>query len=202
MSSDTDDLLPEYTFDYDKAKPNHFATEERTIVQSSFTKWFAKYLKQDSRDIESLLRHKSAVYFLMTWSIFETVCFGNYMKFSDVKGLPKKIVVSPNFDRTTFDKALSHFHRRYQDSKLYGNLIFESKNDDNDSKNILGKALSEITDTEAIHLITFVIYRYRNNIFHGNKGVSGWLNFTTEIDYCSDSMQKLIDVLKPNNIED
>ena len=32
MASDNDDLLPEYRFDYSKAKPNRFATDERTVV--------------------------------------------------------------------------------------------------------------------------------------------------------------------------
>jgi hypothetical protein len=32
MPSDKDDLLPEYQFDYSKAKPNRFATGERTVV--------------------------------------------------------------------------------------------------------------------------------------------------------------------------
>ena len=32
MASDNDDLLPEYRFDYSKAKPNRFATGERTVV--------------------------------------------------------------------------------------------------------------------------------------------------------------------------
>ena len=32
MPSDKDELLPEYQFDYSKAKPNRFATGERTVV--------------------------------------------------------------------------------------------------------------------------------------------------------------------------
>lgn len=32
MPSDKDDLLPEYQLDYAKAKPNRFATNERTVV--------------------------------------------------------------------------------------------------------------------------------------------------------------------------
>jgi hypothetical protein len=32
MPSDKDDLLPKYQFDYSKAKPNRFATGERTVV--------------------------------------------------------------------------------------------------------------------------------------------------------------------------
>ena len=32
MASDNNDLLPEYHFDYSKAKPNRFATDERTVV--------------------------------------------------------------------------------------------------------------------------------------------------------------------------
>jgi hypothetical protein len=32
MPSNKDDLLPEYKFDYSKAKPNRFATDERTVV--------------------------------------------------------------------------------------------------------------------------------------------------------------------------
>lgn len=32
MPSDKDELKPEYEFDYSKAKPNRFATSERTVV--------------------------------------------------------------------------------------------------------------------------------------------------------------------------
>lgn len=32
MPSDKDDLQAEYKFDYSKAKPNRFATDERTVV--------------------------------------------------------------------------------------------------------------------------------------------------------------------------
>ena len=32
MPSNKDELLPEYKFDYGKAKPNRFATAERTVV--------------------------------------------------------------------------------------------------------------------------------------------------------------------------
>jgi len=32
MPSDKDEFLPEYQFDYSKAKPNRFATGERTVV--------------------------------------------------------------------------------------------------------------------------------------------------------------------------
>lgn len=165
-------------------------------MENSFVKWFASYQNQDENAVKKLLEDRSAIYFLMTWSIFETVCFGNFMKYKDVEKLPKKVVERKGFDREVFDASIKHFHCRYQDKELYKNLIFEAKNDNEKVKNILQKDLSQVCDHEAILLLTFVIYRYRNNIFHGNKGVSGWLKFTTEINHCSSCMQNFIDLLK------
>ncbi|MFN8489450.1 MAG: hypothetical protein U0350_17845 [Caldilineaceae bacterium] len=165
-------------------------------MEDFFVKWFADYLDEEEKAVRILLQDKSALSFLMTWSIFETICFGNYMKYKDVQEFPKRVIAKAGFARHMFDEAITHFHSRYQDKQLYKNLIFEARNDSEDVKTMLNKNLSQVSDNEGICLLTFVVYRYRNNIFHGNKGVSSWLQFTTEINLCSKSMQNFIDLLK------
>ncbi len=57
---------------------------------------------------------------------------------------------------------------------------------------LLAKPFSDIRNEEIIYLLVFVIYRYRNNIFHGNKGVQSWLNYQEQIKHCTRVMQVMI----------
>ena len=57
---------------------------------------------------------------------------------------------------------------------------------------VLSKAASAATKVERAFLTVFVVYRYRNNIFHGNKGVDSWLGYREQIDLCTEVMQSFI----------
>lgn len=39
--------------------------------------------------------------------------------------------------------------------------------------------------------MTYIVYRYRNNMFHGNKGLESWLQFEEQIKDCITVMKKL-----------
>ena len=41
-------------------------------------------------------------------------------------------------------------------------------------------------------MLLVVVYRFRNNIFHGNKGVDSWLQYRPQIEKCTNVMQHLI----------
>ena len=43
-----------------------------------------------------------------------------------------------------------------------------------------------------VFFLTFVVYRFRNNIFHGNKRVDAWLRFQPQIQDCIRVMQIMI----------
>lgn len=43
-----------------------------------FARWFAELLGQSELEVERLLRDRTAIQFLITWSLFESKCFDGY----------------------------------------------------------------------------------------------------------------------------
>lgn len=160
-----------------------------------------------------LLIDQTAVKFLIAWSIFEGRCFTQFMKAKDIKPFAKRLVTDENFDIFSIIKHAQHFHERYQDKALYKNLIndqlpCEMPNRDKLRKEIEGILKLPFDKLNLVQTITFstLVYRFRNNIFYGNKGISNWLNFADQIGRCTLIMQLLIShaesvqcMLKPIN---
>jgi hypothetical protein len=163
-------------------------------MSQTFEKWLASYLKQEESEIGVLLKSELATRFLMVWSMFESKCFGGFMKVKDINNYAKQVTGENNFDIKYFSNALVHFHKRYQNKKLYKNLMHEQKSEEMDK--ILKKDLSSLSQDESIFFLLFVVYRYRNNIFHGNKGVNSWLKFEKQIEYCIEVMQFFLNIEK------
>lgn len=146
-----------------------------------FERWFADYLQQDVNQIEKLLTDRTAVSFLIAWSILESKCFKGFANIQELKEISTQISKTKNDNEELIDLA-KYFHTRYQDKQLYKNLTYNSK--PSVVELILGKAFSDLNSYDRIFLLLFVVYRFRNNIFHGNKGVESWLAFREQISYC------------------
>lgn len=155
-----------------------------------FEKWLATYLEQDQREINRLLNDKTATNFLITWSLFEARCFKGFATVPQFSSFTKKIIKAKSYKKSTFLKAGKHFHIRYQDKSRYNNLMYKQKSQH--LKDIFLKKINELTDYEIIFMLIFVVYRFRNNIFHGNKGVNSWLQYKEQIELCLSVMQVLI----------
>lgn len=89
------------------------------------------------------------------------------------------------------ENIAKHFHTRYQDEERYRHLCHQDNYKDTDE--ILLKPYENITHKEKIILLTYVVYRYRNNIFHGNKGIRTWSNYNKQIQYCLQYMMAIVD---------
>lgn len=155
-----------------------------------FDQWFANYLGQDAREVTRLLGDKTAIHFLIAWSIFESCCFDGFAKVEKLESFVRDSLSTKGFKPRELMDAANHFHNRYQDKELYGNLMWEQKSPKLNS--ILSKYFEALSADEIAFFIIFVVYRYRNNIFHGNKGVRSWLNFKPQIKLCIKVMQTLI----------
>lgn len=155
-----------------------------------FDQWFANYLGQDALQVERLLRDKTATRFLIAWSLFETSCFGGFAKVEKLEIFAKDLTDAKWFQPSVLTDAANHFHERYQDKKLYRNLMHKQKSPCIDL--IRQKDFESLSADEVVFFVIFVVYRYRNNIFHGNKGVQSWLKFKHQIKLCIKIMQTLI----------
>ncbi|UCE48372.1 MAG: hypothetical protein JSW47_22595 [Phycisphaerales bacterium] len=159
-------------------------------VTLAFDQWFAKYLKQDPVEVKRLLNDKTATRFLIAWSLFESRCFEGFVKVDKFSEFANRVKDNDAFQKEDLLESGRHFHRRYQDKDRYNNLMHKQKNAKLES--ILSKQFDALSYYELVFMLLFVVYRYRNNIFHGNKGVESWLKYKEQINFCLRVMQSLI----------
>lgn len=154
-----------------------------------FDAWFADYLGERPEEVPRLLEDKTAVRFLIAWSLLEPRCFGGFARGKDLSYHCQRLV-KEEFDLVPLNPILEHFHSRYQCEELHLDLM--RGNTKPNIKPLLEKSLDELSNYEKVFLIVSVVFRYRNNIFHGLKSVKSWLEYEEQIDYCIRIMQSLI----------
>lgn len=156
-----------------------------------FDSWLAAHWKQRPFEVEHLLSDKTALRFLIAWSMFEGACFEGFMKKQKIGPFAESVASDSRFERQVFEVPARNFHGRYQDQKKYANLMHGSKSDQR-MEGAIDAPFDSLSDVEMLYLLLFSVYRYRNNIFHGNKGVHSWLKYKTQIYWCLDVMQSLL----------
>ncbi len=149
--------------------------------------WLSNYLSISKEEIEQIGKPDVAG-FLIVWTLFEQKSFNGFIKKSDIIPFAKKhaSILSP-----LFQKHANHFHNRFQDSTMYRHLRHNDTLVEIDT--ILAKNFSLLNDEDKVTLTLYTLYRYRNNIFHGNKGVLSWMSYKEQINLCANAMTIIID---------
>lgn len=156
-----------------------------------FEDWLAKLLGQGEQDVKLLLEDKTALHFLVVWSIFESKCFNGYVKLKEIDGFCERIIKREAFESRGILEIASHFHARYQDAALYRHLMQDQKSPR--MEDLLKRSFESLSAEEQVFIAALTTYRYRNNVFHGNKGVDSWLGFKPQIRLCTEAMKAFID---------
>ncbi len=154
-----------------------------------FDTWFADHLGERPEEVTRLLDDKTAVRFLIAWSLLEPKCFGGFARGKDLPSHCQRLT-DGGFDPGPLSPIIKHFHSRYQCEERHLDLM--RGNTKPDIKPLLEKSLDELSNCEKVFLIVSVIFRYRNNIFHGLKSVESWPQYERQIKYCVQIMQSLI----------
>jgi len=149
--------------------------------------------KQDPPEVQRLLNDDTALRFLIYWSWFESKCFDENMQINKFRPFVNEVVVNKNFDPDAFKKAGKYFHKRYQNSTRFREL-FNNRPEIPGFPDIINKKFEDIDNYDLLFMLVVVVYRYRNNIFHGSKGVESWLYYKEQIQLCNDIMWKLISI--------
>lgn len=161
---------------------------------TSFSKWLGTLLNQSEIEVQRLLRDDDAFHFLITWSLFESKCFAGFVKLEGIKSFSERMEIE-GLSAEALDEPLRHFHKRFQNADKFSNLLHGAgKKQDGirQFQKCLATGLGELATADKVFLISFVVYRYRNNMFHGNKGVESWLRFGEQIRLCTRAMQVFI----------
>lgn len=151
--------------------------------------WLATYFQTTSTYVEETLKDEQATSYLLIWPIFEQKLFGGFMLKKNISAAAQ--TYAQYYHELNADASAAHFHNRYQDTTKYRNLKHTDTYAPVDT--ILGKIFSDLSEIEKVELMIYVVYRYRNNIFHGNKGIASWSKYTSEIKLCMDFMMSLLD---------
>jgi hypothetical protein len=109
--------------------------------------------------------------FCFLWSLFETRCLNGNGNISTIASAANRISKKIEVRSQEFDNALNYFKRRYvfdgsMTSKFEG-LRFRGNDKRSDVEQVLlGNDTAKKSELQAILII---IYRLRNNLFHGMK---------------------------------
>jgi hypothetical protein len=156
----------------------------------SFERWLADLLGQDEQEVRRLLQDETATHFMVAWSLFESKCFNGFCKMKGILDFSDRIVRKESFKVDLISTAAEYFHARYQSKRLYKNLMHKDSSPEMDS--LLQRPFVSLRPEEMVFLAALTAYRFRNNIFHGNKEVGRWLKFTDEINHCIGIMQAFV----------
>lgn len=165
-----------------------------------FNSWLADYLQQSEVEVIKLLEDKTATQFLITWSLLELAYFQGFVGLEKINGFALQKAEDGDLILGELDELVHFFHNRYQNDEYYRRLMH---NKNCERMEILRKKdFSKFSSSEKIYFAMVVIYRYRNNIFHGNKGVDSWLKYKECILNCIGMMQLLIPIPKNGLYDD
>ena len=158
-------------------------------------------------EVQDMLRNQIAVSYLLIWPIFERKHFGGSMEVGKIETASEQLKEYYNKDlRDTLDPIAERFFYRYNISNGNQNPKYNSlQPNPNRRKTFFAnicrkKYFVQLLPKEKITLLLYVIYRYRNNIFHGYKNIEKWSRYTEQINDCLTGMMILSDCMKKYNI--
>lgn len=158
--------------------------------------WLAKHHNISTQDIHNILKDEKATSYLLAWSVFEQEIFEGYMKLSKIKTVAKKF--EGYCSQLNIETIAKKFHNRYQDKTKYSHLVHDQ--DFDCFRKSIEKTYINMTELDKLAMLFFVVYRYRNNIFHGNKKVLAWTQYTEQIEDCLTFMTQIIDLNQKEKI--
>lgn len=165
--------------------------------------WLKSRFKANDADMEEIIKYDFALYFLMTWNIFETCLFEKSCQLREALENEDRINQLSNFIDDEFTETIRAFFDRYKDNEKYVEALFHGNRDNRDRNSFEEDLFQSFLDggfdqlksnsSKVIKFTFCVIIRYRNNMFHGNKYVGNWSKYKKQVIDCTSMMQWLID---------
>lgn len=159
--------------------------------------WVKEKLECRTEDMEGLFRSKTARNFLIVWNIYEIELFNKYCTLALLGDVALKLSRSTRIG--DLQGFIEYFHDRYYgDKEKYRHLKNGRKPVEIPDK-VVSSSLRRCSIEQKIHFLLFVLFRYRNNMFHGNKGLINWLQYDEQIQSCTKAMCIIVDMYKEIN---
>ena len=110
--------------------------------------------------------------FAVIWNIFEKKKVRNHASIFDVSDFVERL---PSIDNININEIFEYFKNRYTNNPNYANL-FEAlrwRDKEKDKKDETHRILldKDSIDKDKIKAVLYIIFRLRNNLFHGEKSI-------------------------------
>ncbi|MBR0531964.1 MAG: hypothetical protein IJJ96_05090 [Bacteroidales bacterium] len=146
------------------------------MEQLESTQWLEMYLERKLSQNVSLdnSRYKEVRNFMLLWNIFERVFLNNNANAGRVWNIQNEIVPC----RKDLDHYYSFLIKEYVEEVSFKKLNFDYKVDGRMPEHQYGKDVFERlrketpSEAEKKQVCLMVLWRYRNNLFHGGKEIS------------------------------
>lgn len=154
-------------------------------MDESIYKWLADYFSDVETQISKayiieMLKTERATAFLLVWPIFEQKIANGFFTKDSIEPIAQG---HKNFySQFNIEEMAYYFYHRYQDKTAYKHLRHQENK--KSIGNILNTPYQCLDNEQKLTLMLYVVYRYRNNIFHGNKSIHSWSQYEKQIDYC------------------
>lgn len=125
--------------------------------------------------------------FSLIWNVFENVVCQNNFSISRTEEVIKNSLI----DSTEFNSYLEYFKNRYVSNGTFTNRFQYLHFRNNDRRNLVEDVLlgNNTKNNDIILALLIIVYRYRNNLFHGIKRIQ-------EIDKQRENFENANGVLK------
>ena len=155
-----------------------------------FDQWLGSLLGQSESEIRRIMSDDTALQFLVAWSLFESKRFpGMNVEIGKLKEYSERLA-EENFASPTVEDIALSFHERYQDKSRRKNLMHQRTSAE--FERALSAPFDALSTADRLFVVCVVVYRYRNNMFHGNKGIASWLVFKPQIRQCTQALQVFV----------
>src|SRR5882724_8314364 len=114
-------------------------------------------------------------------------CFTDYRISGHLEDFAKRLI-KESFQCATISGAAKHFHERYKDKKRRKSLMQNEKALLKRTTELLDTPLAKLQPDDIVFLVAAVVYRFRNNIFYGKKGIPFWPEYKPELAHCTEAM--------------
>ena len=160
---------------------------------SSVISRLSKILDVREEEINKSISNVDIIHFLLVWSNFETLIFDKYCRQSSIFDL----------NNSSFNDSLQddlglyelYFIDRYKKDPIKFVTLGPENRNHSQVRNYIYKSNSCEKCTR-LHFLVYIVFRYRNNIFHGNKGSLEWFLYEEPIQKCTEIMLLLLENMK------
>ncbi|RCH53628.1 hypothetical protein DJ568_16460 [Mucilaginibacter hurinus] len=158
--------------------------------------WITEFIRTNlNDDITDRIKH-----FALLWNLFETFACNKFATVASIIQAVDHLNAIQQIDLNT-DRYLDYFSARYIDINGVETTHFQSLNFRKPDKKqlVLNVLLRKETEPkEILKAVLIIVYRYRNNLFHGEKNVAALNAQAANFEHANSILIDFLTILKRN----